>query len=219
MNTSCGLKVNTLFGETVTVRRRMAMSNRADDLIGNCQIVLIQAVAAYNPRIGIRFSTYDYTCLVRALARLAQKLSNDWLSKSASLDVMPEGEPRQSKEPGASSSIAVPIDDFLQADHPLLNQREKKILSLRYCNPEGGEVITLEKVGKQLTLLFSATGQHFAGTGKEPHFRVDYLGCLHFCNEIPAEISLVVESRLYFETNSAIGNFLKSLFSSSDKIP
>ncbi|MEZ6143410.1 MAG: sigma factor-like helix-turn-helix DNA-binding protein [Zavarzinella sp.] len=65
---------------------------------------------------------------------------------------MPEGEPRQSKEPGASSSIAVPIDDFLQADHPLLNQREKKILSLRYCNPEGGEVITLEKVGKQLGL-------------------------------------------------------------------
>ncbi|MEZ6143411.1 MAG: sigma factor [Zavarzinella sp.] len=40
------------------VRRRMAMSNRADDLIGDCQIVLIQAVAAYNPWMGIRFSTY-----------------------------------------------------------------------------------------------------------------------------------------------------------------
>lgn len=48
------------------VRRRMAAQSRAEDLIGHCHIVLIQAVAAYNPWLGIRFSTYAYTCLIRA---------------------------------------------------------------------------------------------------------------------------------------------------------
>ena len=98
------------------VRRRMAMSNKADDLIGDCHIVLIQAVAAYNPWLGIRFSTYAYTCLVRALARLAQRMANDWLSRSASLDVLPDGEPRQKFDAdsrsrpacGASTSTCAP---------------------------------------------------------------------------------------------------------------
>ena len=45
------------------VRRRMASANQADDMIGDCYIVLIQAVAAFNPWLNIRFSTYAYTCL------------------------------------------------------------------------------------------------------------------------------------------------------------
>lgn len=134
------------------VRRRMATSNRADDLIGDCQIVLIQAVAAFNPWLGIRFSTYAYTCLVRALARMSQKLSNDWLSKSASLDVLPEGEPGMKIDSELSSSGFFRIDEFLRADHPLLNYREKVIISRRFCAPEGADTLTLEQVGKELGL-------------------------------------------------------------------
>ena len=48
------------------VRRWMPPAVLADDMIGDCQIVLIQAVAAYNPWMGIRFSTYAFTCLMRA---------------------------------------------------------------------------------------------------------------------------------------------------------
>ena len=43
----------------------------ADDMAGDCQIVLIKAVAAYNPWLGIRFSTYVYTCLLRTVPAIA----------------------------------------------------------------------------------------------------------------------------------------------------
>ena len=48
------------------VRRWMPAAAWVDDMTGDCQIVLIQAVAAYNPWLGIRFSTYAFTCLMRA---------------------------------------------------------------------------------------------------------------------------------------------------------
>lgn len=65
----------------------------ADDLVGECQLVLIKAVAAYNPWLGIRFSTYAFTCLIRALSRLAQRQAADRLSRSRSLESLPYGEP------------------------------------------------------------------------------------------------------------------------------
>jgi RNA polymerase sigma factor (sigma-70 family) len=134
------------------VRRRMAVSNRADDLIGDCHIVLIQAVAAYNPWLGIRFSTYAYTCLIRALARISQKMSTDWLSRSMPLDALPDGEPRgkAAKEP---SGLSAPrIDEFLRHDHPLLSDREKAIISRRFCLREQAGNPTLETVGAELGL-------------------------------------------------------------------
>jgi RNA polymerase sigma factor (sigma-70 family) len=134
------------------VRRRMAMSNRADDLVGDCQIVLIQAVAAYNPWLGIRFSTYAYTCLVRALSRLSQRLANDWLSRSASLDLLPDGEPSQKWDPDHVTSRMWGLDDYLRAEHPLLSVREKTILSLRYGVSEGSNSRTLAQVGETLGL-------------------------------------------------------------------
>ena len=134
------------------VRRRMAMSNRADDLIGDCQIVLIQAVAAFNPWMGIRFSTYAFTCLVRALARMAQRMSNDWLSRSASLEALPDGEPGQKFEAELVSSSLFRVDEYLRADHPLLTFREKVIISKRFCSPDNDDVQTLEKVGHDLGL-------------------------------------------------------------------
>jgi len=134
------------------VRRRMAMSNRADDLIGDCQIVLIQAVAAFNPWMGIRFSTYAFTCLVRALARMAQRMSNDWLSRSASLEALPDGEPGQKFEAELVSSSLFRVDEYLRADHPLLTFREKVIISKRFCSTDTADVQTLEKVGHDLGL-------------------------------------------------------------------
>src|SRR5699024_7448756 len=76
------------------VRRQMAVSNHADDAIGECQIVLIHAVAAFNPWLDVRFSTYAYTCLIRALGRQVQRHARDRLSRAISLDAMPEAEPR-----------------------------------------------------------------------------------------------------------------------------
>lgn len=134
------------------VRRRMAVANRADDMIGDCHIVLIQAVAVYNPWMGIRFSTYAYTCLVRALARMSQRLSTDWLARSTSLDYLPDGEPggKMLHEPTSNTSFR--IDQFLRDDHPLLTAREKSIIGLRFNLKEQTISPTLEKVGEELGL-------------------------------------------------------------------
>jgi DNA-directed RNA polymerase sigma subunit (sigma70/sigma32) len=134
------------------VRRRAANNPRADDMIGDCQIVLIQAVAAYNPWLGIRFSTYAYTCLVRALARMAQRLSTDWLARSMPLDVLPDGEPRGRGGPDPVGPGQVRIDEFLRDEHPLLSPREKAIISRRFCLREDTADTTLEQVGRALGL-------------------------------------------------------------------
>jgi RNA polymerase sigma factor (sigma-70 family) len=135
------------------VRRRMAVSNRADDMIGDCHIVLIQAVAAFNPWLDIRFSTYAYTCLVRALSRLSQRLASDWLARAMSLDALPDGEPRfrpSGEELASSGSLR--LEDYLRDDHPLLSDREKVILARRFGPRAEADLPTLEKVGRDLGL-------------------------------------------------------------------
>jgi len=135
------------------VRRRMAVSNRADDMIGDCHIVLIQAVAAFNPWMDIRFSTYAYTCLVRALSRISQRLATDRLSLAMSLDALPDGEPqlRPSGDQLASTG-SLRLDEFLRDDHPLLSEREKMIITRRFCPGDAADQPTLEKVGRDLGL-------------------------------------------------------------------
>jgi len=136
------------------VRRRMALPNRAEDFIGDCHIVLIQAVAAFNPWLGIRFSTYAYTCLIRALSRLSQRMNTDWLTRSTSLDALPDGEPRGriANPSDTGGALQIPIDEFLRQDHPLLSDREKQILTHRFTLHESPVTRTLEQVGKALGL-------------------------------------------------------------------
>lgn len=135
------------------VRRRMAVSNRADDLIGDCQIVLIQAVAAFNPWLDIRFSTYAYTCLIRALGRSSQRAAADWLTRTLSLDALPDAEPRpRPSGDQLASSGSLRLDDYLRADHPLLSDREKGILVRRFYTAADAPVPTLEVVGRAMGL-------------------------------------------------------------------
>lgn len=135
------------------VRRRMAVSNRADDMIGDCHIVLIQAVAAFNPWLDIRFSTYAYTCLIRALCRMSHRLSADWLTRALSLDILPDGEPHTRGATGELLSCgSFRLDEFLRDDHPLLSDREKTIISRRFSLSDVVAGQTLEKVGKDLGL-------------------------------------------------------------------
>ncbi len=134
------------------VRRRMAMANQTEDMIGDCHIVLLQAVAAFNPWMGIRFSTYAYTCLVRALSRLSQKQSSDWLTRSVSFEALPDGEPRGKIAQTDNGALQIPIEDYLRVDHPLLSEREKLILAHRFTLHENPANTTLERVGAALGL-------------------------------------------------------------------
>jgi RNA polymerase sigma factor (sigma-70 family) len=122
----------------------------ADDMAAECQVVLIKAVVAYNPWLGIRFSTYAFTCLMRALSRLSQRQAADRLSRCLSLDAL-RGDfgPVTPEEPAASGHPRV--DEFLRPGHTLLTPREKTVLIRRYC-PEEGRAGTLEQVGHELGL-------------------------------------------------------------------
>jgi RNA polymerase sigma factor (sigma-70 family) len=135
------------------VRRIMAYQQRVDDLIGDCHIVMIGAVVAYNPWMGIRFSTYAYTCLIRALGRLSQKHSRDWLSRTVSLEKLPDPDCvriREELEP--SGKFQIPIEEFFREEHPLLTEREKAILTHRFNLHQSAAEPTLESVGAALGL-------------------------------------------------------------------
>lgn len=133
------------------VRKKMAQSPSTDDLIGECDLVMIHAVAAYNPWLGVRFSTYAFTCLMRALARLAQRMSNDWLARTLPIDLLPDGVPDEPTEEPLDHH-RLELDPFLRGDHPLLSEREKAILRKRFCSPNQNAVPTLERVGRELGL-------------------------------------------------------------------
>src|SRR5262249_27254188 len=133
------------------VGRWMPPSQWADDMTGDCQVVLIQAVAAYNPWLGIRFSTYAFTCLMRALSRLSQRRSADRLARSLPLEALRDGEPRDLA--GESPGARLPrIDEFLKDNHRLLSSREKLVLMRRFSLDDQPKAGTLEQVGRELGL-------------------------------------------------------------------
>lgn len=134
------------------VRRWMPHGTMADDLVGDCQIVMIQAVSAYNPWLGIRFSTYAFTCLMRALSRLSQKMQADRLARSVPLETLPDGEPRDQHSQDEPKDRMAQIDEFLKESNNLLSEREKRVLTSRFCLDERAKAGTLEQVGKELGL-------------------------------------------------------------------
>ncbi len=123
-----------------------------EDLAADCHIVLIQAVVAFNPWIGIRFSTYAYTCLLRAMSRLRKRAARDWTQRAISLESFVEGEPTSRAQLPASTARQYPVEEFLRADHPLLSDREKIVITRRFNLTEYSENNTLEQVGAELGL-------------------------------------------------------------------
>jgi len=134
------------------VGRWMPPSQWAEDMTSDCQIVLIQAVAAYNPWLGIRFSTYAFTCLMRALSRLSQRHAADRLSRSLPLESLPDGEPRDALHDEPSGGRLQRIDEYLQENHQLLSSREKRVLMRRFSLDDQAKAGTLEQVGRELGL-------------------------------------------------------------------
>ncbi|HBI41903.1 MAG TPA: hypothetical protein DDY78_03475 [Planctomycetales bacterium] len=134
------------------VQRWMPTATWADDMTGDCHIVLIQAVAAYNPWLGVRFSTYAFTCLMRALSRLSQRHAADRLSKSLPLEALPDGEPRDLGSLEQSPARLPYIDEYLREGNELLSSREKQVLARRFSLDEQIKSGTLEQVGRELGL-------------------------------------------------------------------
>jgi RNA polymerase sigma factor (sigma-70 family) len=133
------------------VRQRSSFPAFSDDLAGDCQVVLLRAVALYNPWLGIRFSTYAFTCILRALGRLCQRLAGDRLAHCVPLEVVQETSDKAlntESENGHTSQLA----QYLRPEHPLLSSREKSILSMRFGLGPSRKPATLERVGRNLGL-------------------------------------------------------------------
>ncbi|MFO0842747.1 MAG: sigma-70 family RNA polymerase sigma factor [Gemmataceae bacterium] len=134
------------------VRRWSPPAAMADDMAGDCQVVLIQAVAAYNPWLGVRFSTYAFTCLMRALSRLSQRQASDRLWRSMPLEALPDGGPSDRAGGEASASPLAGIDEYLREGNDLLSTREKRVLTRRFRLDDGARTGTLEEVGREMGL-------------------------------------------------------------------
>lgn len=135
------------------VQKWVSCGMPADDLVGECQLVLIKAVGAYNPWLGIRFSTYAFTCLIRSLSRLAQRHGMDRLSRSSSLESLPWREPAYCEVAESADSRLDCLGQLLQDDAAILTAREKLVISRRYLmNDHHHKSPTLEQVGHDLGL-------------------------------------------------------------------
>ncbi len=125
----------------------------ADDLSGECQVVLIKAVAGFNPWLDIRFSTYAFTCLMRALSRLLQRQAADRLSRSLPLGSLAGGEPCTAMAEEPTRPDGARLAEYFEKRHPLLTQREKTVLLRRYhFDEDAPRAETLEQVGRELGL-------------------------------------------------------------------
>jgi RNA polymerase sigma factor (sigma-70 family) len=137
-----------------------AVAKVAEDMASECHIVLIKAVAGFNPWLNIRFSTYAFTCLTRALSRLTQRLAADRLTNSLNLESAPEGETLASWQEELENSDAALVRSYFRPEASTLTEREKYVLTRRFRlgdEPFGDD--TLEQVGRALGISKERTRQ------------------------------------------------------------
>jgi len=135
------------------VHTRVRDPQFAEDCVSDCHLVMIRVVSSYNPWLGIRFSTYAFTCLLRELSRLVQKQRKDRLRNAASFDK------HLSDSTFEAGSIEAGFDgpdadvrQFLATGHPLLSDREKHILSQRFGFSSDGSTAKLKDIGNDLRI-------------------------------------------------------------------
>jgi RNA polymerase sigma factor (sigma-70 family) len=128
---------------------RFQTCSMADDLIGECHIVMIRAVTSYNPWLGIRFSTYACTCLFRALGRLGRRLLAERSRTALDLDTV--AQPSSFHEDTYESPSGWPVVQRHLCDNDsLLTLREKRILEQRFGLTGAHGSPTLVQIGADL---------------------------------------------------------------------
>lgn len=133
------------------VHSRVRDTQLAEECAAECHIVLIRAVAAYNPWLGIRFSTYAFTCLLRELTRLLQRSGKDRLRQAVSFDdSLAEDHFEEEANVDPLSELAPSVNKFLTPDCKLLDDREKQVLIHRFGFGSDGTTVTLKDIGKRM---------------------------------------------------------------------
>jgi RNA polymerase sigma factor (sigma-70 family) len=135
------------------VHSRVRDPQLAEDCAAECHIVMIRAVSAYNPWLGIRFSTYAFTCLLRELARLVQKQTKDRLRQAVSFDESLADDAFEAEADDAEFQRSeASLGQFFAAEHTLLDDREKQVLCQRFGFNSDGSTVTLKDIGSELKI-------------------------------------------------------------------
>lgn len=111
------------------VRYRKAWRRWADDLVGEGVLILMRAIDSYDPWYGVRFGSYAFTCLIRAFVRRAYLHA---LAATRLAAVLSHERTALEFKQSPSESPSFDWERYLSPDHPLLSDREKNILQLRF---------------------------------------------------------------------------------------
>ncbi len=133
------------------VRYRRDWTPLTDDLTGEGHVVLISAVERYNPWLGVRFSTYAFTCLVRALVRSTKRRTGREkrvvLQDQLALEGAAQAGAKEKRD-----DLPLDLEPYFWAGHPLLTDREKMVLRLRFGIGGAVEPLKLGLIGERLGL-------------------------------------------------------------------
>jgi RNA polymerase sigma factor (sigma-70 family) len=133
------------------VRYRKSWIPGSEELTADGHLVLLHVVSRYDPWRGVRFSTYAFTCLVRAFVRITKRqlTVHSFLSVGAQ-DSRYHALAGENREPVRDSPID--FEHYLQPTHPLLSEREKLVLRLRFGFRSTHEPMKLGEIGAKLRL-------------------------------------------------------------------
>ncbi len=160
------------------VQSRVRDPQLAEDCAAECHLVMIRAVTCYNPWLGIRFSTYAFTCVLRELTRLVQKQTKDRLRQAVPFDdgLFDEASEPEKNEAESDASDAN-VRKFFACEHRLLSGREKYVLSHRFGLASDGTTVKLKDIGSELNISKERVRQlQNSGLGKlREVFAVDWV--------------------------------------------
>lgn len=111
------------------IRYRKAWRRWADDLAGEGVLVLMRAIDSYDPWYGVRFGSYAFTCLIRAFVRRA---CLQVLAARRFAAVLAHERTAMEFKQSTSESPGFDWERYLSPEHPLLSDREKNVLRLRF---------------------------------------------------------------------------------------
>jgi len=130
------------------VRRSRFTNVENDDLVSVGLFALLQAVDAFNPWRGFRFSTYACNAIIRAFIRLSMTETRRRQHAPASFDpLLEKSDHPQTMHNGAADLYTERLANILDGPSLEMNETERFVLSRRFPTDPTRKRQTLEQIG------------------------------------------------------------------------